>query len=232
MRIHKSLLLAAALILPAAPALAETASRVVGSDSFNFAVPTQFCVLSDSNPRDLQFINVVRRLLQGANNKLILVMVDCQRLKTYRAGDNGNIVRYAIYYTPDPYESGTLQGDNQALRKELCQDMRKQGDATLSGVKEIVAEAAKDLKANIAVNSTKYIGVIDEDSHGCYAALLIGVRGSDGKNLLMSSIVTSTVIHSKPLFFAMYNQYAGPETTQEDVARSKVVAANFDQANP
>jgi hypothetical protein len=232
MQIRKYLLSAAMLLTLPALANAETATRTVGGASFNFAVPAQFCVLSENNPRDLQFINVVKRLLQGAKNKLILLTVECERLRTFRAGENGNILRYSMYYIPDNFESSTLPGDVPALRKELCIDMRKQGDATLSGVKDIVAQAAKDLNANIAVSSTKYIGVIDEDSHGCYAALLVGVKGADGKNILMSSIVTSTVVHSKPLFFAMYNEYRGPETTQEDVGRSKVMAADLDQANP
>lgn len=231
MRVHNILLLSVALALQSFCAQAENASRNVGSSAYNFAIPAQFCVLSESNSRDLQFINVVKRLLEGANNKLILVTVDCARLKAYREGDNGNITRYAIYYIPTSLENSALPGEMQTLRQQLCQDMRKQGDATLSGVKDIVAKAAKDLNANIGINSTKYIGVVDEDSHGCYAALLIGVKGANG-NLLMSSIVTSTVIHSKPLFFAMYNEYSGPETTQEDVNRSKVVAADFDQANP
>jgi hypothetical protein len=232
MQIRKILVVAAALALQTLLVQAENVTRKVGDTEFNFAVPREFCVLEESNARDAIFINVVRTLLRGASNKLILLTVNCKRLKTWREGVAGNILRYAMYYIPDNLENSTLPGDNKKLRNELCQDMRKQGDATLAGVKDIVANAARELNANIAVNSTKYVGVVDEDDNGCYAALLIGVKGGDGKNILMSSIVTSTVIHGKPLFFAMYNQYDGPDTAKEDVDRSRIVAADFDRSNP
>ena len=126
-------------------AYAEDVERSVGGSSFNFTVPAQFCVLNESNGRDAQFIDVIKKLLQYAQNKLILLTADCDRLKAYRLGEISNITRYALYYIPDDYENNTLSGGDQELRKELCQDMRKQGDATLSGVKEIVGKAAKDL---------------------------------------------------------------------------------------
>jgi hypothetical protein len=231
MQFRKILVAAAALALQTLAVQAENATRKVGDAEFNFAVPREFCVLDESNSRDAQFINVVRTLLNGANNKLILLTVNCERLRTWRNGLNGNILRYAMYYIPDNLENSSFPGDTKKLRDDLCQDMRKQGDATLSGVKDIVAKAAKELKAKVAVTGTKYVGVVDEDAHGCYAALLINVKGS-GKPIVMSSIVTSTVVHGRPLFFAMYNEYAGPDTATQDVARSKVVAAEFDQANP
>jgi hypothetical protein len=232
MQMRKILFAAAALALQTLVVHSETAKRTVGGTDFAFAVPREFCVLSESNSRDAIFINVVSTLLKGASNRLILLTVKCDRLKTWREGVGGNILRYAMYYIPNNLETAAFPGDTQKLRKDLCQDMRKQGDATLAGVKDIVANAAKELNANIAVTGTKYVGVVDEDDHGCYAALLINVKGGDGKTIVMSSIVTSTVVHSKPLFFAIYNEYQGPEATQEDVDRSRIIAADFDRANP
>jgi hypothetical protein len=34
------------------------------------------------------------------------------------------------------------------------------------------------------------------------------------------------------MFLAVYNEYKGPETTQEDVDRSRIVLSDFDRANP
>jgi hypothetical protein len=232
MQIRQILAVAAALTLQTLLVQAENTSRKVGDAEFNFAVPREFCVLDEKNSRDAVFINVVTTLLKGAKNKLIVLTVNCERLKTWRAGENGNILRYAMYYLPENLENTTLPGETKKLREDLCQDMRKQGDATLSGVKDIVANAAQELNANIAVSSTKYIGVVDEDEHGCYAALLVGVKGADGKNIIMSSVVTSTVVRGRAMFLAVYNEYKGPETTQEDVDRSRIVLSDFDRANP
>lgn len=232
MQIRRILLAAFALALQTLLVHAENATRKVGDAEFNFAVPREYCVLDENNYRDSLFISVVKSLLQGASNKLILLTVDCDRLKTWRDGDNSNILKYAMYYIPSALENLTLPGESQSLRKGLCQDMRKQGDSTLDKAKEIVAQKAKEMSANFAINSTSYIGVVDEDEHGCYAALLVNVKDTNGKSIVISSIVTSTVIHSKPLFFAIYNKYDGPETTQEGVERSKAVAADLDKANP
>ena len=84
---------------------------------------------------------------------------------------------------------------------------------------------------NALVTTCTHGGVIDEDEHGCYAALLVGVKGGDGNNILMSSVVTSTVLRSKPIFLAIYKEYIGPETTQASVQTAKDTLAEFDRYN-
>jgi tetratricopeptide (TPR) repeat protein len=228
----KLLLASLALASQAALAHADSVVRSVGGASIDFVAPDGFCVMEDDHPRDILFINVVSRLFEGANNKLILLTVACDRRKTWRSGVDGPILNYAAYYIPNSEEYSSHDGEIQSLRKLLCEDMRKQNDGTFSTVPDIVADAAKDLKSNIAVTSTKYIGVVDEDAHGCYAAILIGVKGDDGKPLLMLSLVTSTVMHGKNLFNAIYHEYIGPETTQRTLEEAKATAAAFDARNP
>ena len=218
--------------LSAVSANADTVARWVGSATFYFVVPKGQCVLEDSNPQDAKFIHIVRTLFKGAQNTLILATAECGRRARLRNGETGNILNYAAYYTPDTDITGTVEGDTQTQRKNLCADMRKQGDATLSGVKDIVAEKAKELRAKIAVTSTSYIGVLYEDTHGCYAGLLVGVKGADNNVILMSSIVTSTVSHSKPLFLAIYDEYKGPATSTAGVEAAKATMAEFDRKNP
>jgi Caspase domain len=207
-------------------------ARSLGASNLNFVLPEGHCLLEESNANDANFINVVRTLFKGAKNTLIVATAECGTRTKLRSGSGEKVLNYAAYYTPDNLVTETAAGETAALRKSLCDDMRKQGQATLAGVKDIVAEKAKELRAKIAVTSTNYIGVIDEDDHGCYAALLIGVKGNDRKVTLMSSIVTSTVIHSKVFFMAYYSEYKGPETTERGVQASKVTAAELDQKNP
>jgi hypothetical protein len=109
--------------------------------------------------------------------------------------------------------------------------MRKDRDATLAPLKDKMADAAKELNANIAVNSTKMIGVIGEDQHACYTALLVGIRG-DNENVLMSVLFFTTVVRAKLIFSAIYHEYKGPETTQRSLQEAKSLAAVFDARNP
>ncbi|MGA7326196.1 MAG: hypothetical protein WBX25_17355 [Rhodomicrobium sp.] len=231
MKIVKALLVGFVFAGQAGLAHADSVSRNVGNARYDFAIPRGHCALDEGVTQDASFARVIRTLLKGAQNTMILASVECTRLKRFRNGDRGNILDYSTYYTPDSYVQTTLDGDNQTLRKQLCNDMRKQGQDTLAGVKDIVAKKAKELKANIGVTSTAYIGVLDEDEHGCYAALLVGVKGATGEDLLMSSIVTSTVIRKKPLFLAIYAKYTGPEVTQNGVQLAKGTAADLDRLN-
>lgn len=209
---------------------AENVVRTVGETDLNLVVPSKFCVLDQNNYRDAIFIAVVTKLLQGMN-KLILLTADCNILAKWRGGDNSPMSQYAMYYVPNSVEKLTLPGDPHSLRQGLCRDMRKQGGATLDQAKEIIAKKAQEMSANISVSGTNFIGVVDEDDHGCYAALVVNVKDAAGKNIVISSLITSTVIRSKPIFFAIYDPYVNSETTQHQVRRSKTIAADLDRAN-
>jgi Tetratricopeptide repeat len=233
MTLFRKLLLAyLALALQAALAHADSAVRSVGGSKFDFVAPEGFCILEDDHPRDILFINTVSRLFQGAENGLILLSADCERRKTWRAGVDGPILNYAVYYTPYAEQYAWHDGDRKDSRKQLCNDMRGQTDTTLADVPNIVADAAKDLKSNIAVSSTKYVGVLDEDEHGCYAGILVGVKGDKGENLVMFSLVTSTSMRGKTISSAIYHEYVGTETTQRALKEAKTTAAAFDAQNP
>jgi len=211
---------------------AAEVTRPVGGVQVNFPILNGHCLTEDSNPRDAIFINRMATLLRNAKNRLIVLSMDCGRQRTWRDGDEGNIYDYSSYYIPVVHETPTLKGNKAALRKSLCDSMRKQGDATLAPVKDMVANAAEELNSNVAVNSTKMIGVVGEDQHACYSALLIGVRTADNQNILMSAFITATVVRGKPIFSAIYHEYKGPETTQRSLEEAKSLAAVFDARNP
>jgi hypothetical protein len=231
MSLNKLLFLCFAVLLPVASAQADSVTRSLGGKELDFVIPGGHCLLEDSNSYDAKFINVIRTLFKGANNTLIAATAECGARARLRNGYTGRILDYAAYYTPDNLVSETFDSDIKALRKSLCDDMRQQGQSSLADVKDIVAAKAKELRAKIAVTSTNYIGVLDEDDHGCYAALLVGVKGSDNSPILMSSIVTSTAVATKVFFLAYYAEYKGPETTTAGVRASKRVIEELDRKN-
>src|ERR1700688_65728 len=94
------LLVPLALALQVILAHAESVVRTVGGTHFDLVVPAGFCVLSQDNTRDAIFINRVSTLLRNTGNNLILLMVECVRLKTWRAGVEGDILNYFDYYMP------------------------------------------------------------------------------------------------------------------------------------
>jgi hypothetical protein len=226
------LAVALATILPGAAAYADSVSRSVGGIQFDLAVPKGHCVLEETNSQDAKFIDSLSMLFKGASKTLIVATVKCDGRAKLRAGNAARLSDYAAYYVPDIWLNSTLNGKKSDLRKQLCNEMRKQGQKVLSDAKGVVAKAAKELNTNMLVTSTKLIGVLGEDDHGCYAGLLIGAKDAGGKVILTSSIVTSTVIHSKGLFLAYYDEYVSPETTQRGLQSSQAIAADLDRKNP
>jgi hypothetical protein len=210
---------------------AAEVTRPVGGVQVNFPILNGHCLTENSNAHDAIFINRMATLLRNAKNRLIVLSMDCGRQRTWRDGDEGNIYDYSSYYIPETYETKTLEGNKVAIRKALCNDMRKQGDATLAPIKDMVANAEKELKDNISVSSTKMIGVVGEDQHACYSALLVGVH-TPTDNILMSALIIATVVRGKPIFSAIYHEYKGPETTQKSLEEAKSLAAVFDARNP
>jgi hypothetical protein len=210
---------------------AAEVTRPVGGVKVTFPILDGHCLTEDSNPRDAIFINRMSTLLRNANSRLIVLSMDCDRQRTWRNGDEGNIYDYSSYYIPMAHETQTLKGSKGTLRKGLCNSMRKQGDATLA-IKDSVAKAAEELNTNAAVNSTKMIGVVGEDQHACYSVLLVGVRTADNENIVMSAFIIATVVRGKPIFSAIYHEYKGPETTRGSLEEAKSLAAVFDARNP
>jgi hypothetical protein len=203
MRLRALFLVPLALALQIASARSESVVRTVGGVDFNLTVPNNYCALGEEDKRDAVFINAMSTLLRNSGNRLILVMMECEHLKTWRAGVNGPVLDYVTYYIPIANEAATLPGDPQSFRKAICDSLRKQGDfsAALDKAKESVAQSAKELQANIAINNSRFIGVLDEDEHGCYAGLLVGVKGEQ-TSVVLSAVVMSTVIHAKPLLIS------------------------------
>jgi hypothetical protein len=207
-------------------------ARSVGATQLKFPIPLGQCLAEESNARDDLFIRRLDTLLRNSGNTLYVVAIECSRQETWRKGVDGNVVDYSTYYVPNQSVNPVMEGDKSALRKELCGDMRKQGDATLAPAKDMVAKSAKELNTNMALNSTKFIGVVAEDAHACYLALLVGVRGADERNLLLLVLISSTVVRGKPIFSAIYHQYHGPETTERGLQEAKGLMAQLDESNP
>ena len=116
------------LVGSAAFSHAAEVTRPVGGVQVNFPIPNGYCLAEDSNARDAVFINRMATLLRNAKSRLIVLSMDCDRQRTWRDGDEGNIYDYSSYYIPVVQETSTLKGNKVALRKGLCNTMRKAGD--------------------------------------------------------------------------------------------------------
>jgi hypothetical protein len=231
MRLFKIVQLACgALLCCSASAYAEITAHAVNGRNFRFPVPVGFCTLNPNNSNEAAFAKQITTLMGNAGNTVAEIAADCQELIKFRSG-SANLWNFMIYYYPSATEKQILEGDPQPHRHALCDDMRNQTDATVSDVPDIVAKTARELKMNSATDAPKYLGVLAEDSHGCYSALLQNVRKGNETHQVQSNIL-ATVVHGKTFYLTMASQYKSAAESEKSLVFEKAIAADFDANNP
>lgn len=204
----------------------------MGGTSFNLVVPQGYCEPNRSNSGERVFADYIDKAMENSKSRVMRTIARCTELQARRANSSANIFDYIVYYFPQSVENTTLQGNRQANRKDVCDDLRHQTDDAVKDVPDIVEKTAREMRVQTAVKSIQYLGVLDEDSHGCYAALLS--RNADGKGnvYVMYVMVVRTVIHGKDLWAAVYSQYGSGAANSATLQLAKTTAAQLDQKNP
>jgi hypothetical protein len=216
---------------PAAGRTQNLTGTMAGT-TFNLVVPNGFCVTDPANSEDRAFVNYILKALENAQNKFITVVADCRQLQAHRAVTSKPIYDYMTYYFPTASENVNLSGDLQANRKQLCDELRQQTDAALADVPRLVEKTAREMKTSSSVSSTKYLGVLAADPHGCYAGLLVGAGDGKGNVTLIYVIIIRTVIHGKDLWMAAYSKYGTNEDQTRVLQLAQTTAAALDAKNP
>ena len=231
MRLFKLVQFACALLCCSASAYAaEITEHAVNGRNFKFPVPAGFCALNPGNSRDAEFAKQITALMGNTGNTVVEIVVNCQELTAFRS-TTANLWTWMIYYYPSSTEKQILDGDPQPHRHALCDDLRKQTDATVKDAPDIVAKVARELKTKMATDAPKYLGVLSEDSHGCYAGLLQNVTKGSETNQVLSNVL-GTVVHGKTFYVTATSKYKGQAESAKSLAFEKAVAADFDADNP
>lgn len=216
------------------PGRAQNLTGQMGQTSFNFFVPQGYCEpnRSSSSSGERVFADYINKAMENAGSKVMRIVASCDELQARRANSSANIFDYVVYYFPRSVENTTLNGDRTDNRKAECDDLRGQTDEAIKDVPDIVERTARDMKVKTAVKSIQYLGVLDEDPHGCYAALLSRNVDSKGNIYVVYVIVVRTVIHRKDLWIGVYSQYGSGAANTATLELAKRTAAQLDQKNP
>jgi len=83
--------------------------------------------------------------------------VDCQELTEFRSAST-HLWSWLIYYYPSSTEKEILDGDPQPRRHAVCEALRKETDASVKDVPDIVAKSARELKVKLTTDVPKYLG--------------------------------------------------------------------------
>jgi len=224
---HLLLALTALVLCPAVGWCQSTIYQINGK-SFDLPTPTGFCLPDAKNSNDALFIKAKTALMANYGYTVAKIAARCDELK--RRDNPVDLIIY--YYYPDSTENQPpAQGSIQSQRKTICDDMRKETDASLSNVPDKVAETAKELHVNLSVSKVKSLGLLAEDSHACYSGILVTTKNAAGPYIANVDYF-GTVIHGKKIWASLYSKYQNPSESQKSLLLLESIAADLEAKNP
>jgi hypothetical protein len=214
------------------PGRAQDLTGKMGEASFNLAIPQAYCVPERASTGERVFVDYITKAMENAGSKVMRIAASCAELKARHDNSASNIFDYVVYYFPRSVENTTLKGDRAANRKAECDDLRQQTDAAIKDVPEISERTAREMKVKGSIKNIQYLGVLDEDSHGCYGGLLSRNADAKGNIYVVYVVVLRTVLHGKDLWVGVYSQYGSGAANLRTLQLAKTTAAQLDQKNP
>jgi len=206
-----------------------TAKEVqIGGVPIVLTAPAGYCELKDSESVDRELLEYLSESNRGQNS-VLGAYADCSQLNLLRRGETGFLNDFALYMSP------TIAEDVMAAPRhlaQLCETMRADGTGSDAELALRVNKRLKDVVEGIKVGELQSLGVVDEDSVGCYSAQVskYSVEGlGDAPTLL--AISASTIVQQKLLNYYLYGPY-GDTALPTMLAQHKENVAAVRAANP
>lgn len=200
-------IIAAALLSPLSPAIAEAVS-VAGQDVV-LAAPKGSCVLDRAEPSDRGIIAMLEARNAGKND-VLMVFGDCKSIARARRGEGTALVDGHVLA---PYNNGAPRVFETQTRAEAIQEVA----AVLPKLPwQQIARTAEELWKSegqtLPANSLKPLGVLHIDPDGVYFGVMISAPDPNGRQQTVSGVVGVTLVNKVLLSINLYRAYAGQAT--------------------
>ena len=185
---------------------AATVSVNVGGRQITLVIDPDQCELDRNNPSDTRVYDLVERGLAG-RNQLLMAAADCEQIPSWRSGSRPTLDDFTQVQVNLALRERELTGREAATSKEICTELRKQGDAIVNGpdVTE-VRNRFNTLTDTVKLNATTFIGVVHEDDQACYASLVQKVRTEQGRDKLILSVFAHVVLRGRLLYIYRFTE--------------------------
>ena len=207
----------------AAPAFT---AKVGSNTTLNLPVPKGFCELSNSDPSEKRMLTILGKNAELNGNTILTISADCKQLAAWDAAKRKLLDDLANYQV-----SSKLIDKPPEPIHSTCEVLRSQGDQL---TKEQTAEKQKNLATlskELAINSEKFAGVLDEDANACYAAFLQKIHTEIGTDRVTMTILVITAVKQQTVFFYRQGLYADSDPSDKLLAHAKETVAALYAAN-
>jgi hypothetical protein len=194
------------VMLTSMPADAATVSVTVGGRPITLVIDQDQCELDRKHPSDSRVYDLVERGLAG-QNQLLMAAADCQQIPPWRAGTRPTLDDFTQVQVHLALRERELGGREAATSREICAELRKQGDAIVNGP-EVTATRNRfnSVTGSVQLNASTFIGVVHEDDKACYASLVQKVRTEQGRDKLILSVFAHVVVRGRLLYIYRFTE--------------------------
>jgi hypothetical protein len=205
------LLAATVLIVPdlamaqrAAPAATNTVIDI-GGRKVNLVIGPGDCALQRSNAKDGLIYRQMDTILAGQND-MLLQTTKCTTLEAWRAGTRDSFGEYTQAQTLLASKGQDLSGKEAAVIEQVCQATKQaQGTDVITKIDQDIASRLKGAATGITPDPMILLGVLGQDSNGCYTGMIITGKRADGKPLRKLCIFATTILNGRLVYLYHYS---------------------------
>jgi hypothetical protein len=161
--------------------------------SIRLVVPAGHCALDQNQEIDRQVLDLTARAI--GQNDLLLYTTDCRSLTDMRARRLNVLADFSQVQITKALRTVDLAGQETRSIQQVCNELRTNNDLA-KRVDQEIKDRIRDLQQNIAINETRSLGVLGEDSTACYSGALITVSDTNGTRLVIG-IYAITVLNGR-----------------------------------
>ena len=209
---------ALAVAVSAFPVIAKEVK--IGPASINLTAPPGFCVLTEDNPSNSRVISMTRTMVEGVGNELLAMFANCQQLDDWRAGTRKLLDDFVQYQTQKRFKDAPPLPVAETI-KEACAAMRAEGEKILANMLPDVKARVTEVSRTLKVNDMTFLGVLDEDGTGCYAAMLQKFATEAGTDKTQVTVFTTAIIKGKVVYYYLFAPFESPDTVPAMLAAQK-----------
>lgn len=218
-----------AALLPALAAHAQSHVASVGGRNVQLVMPEKHCALDRANASDARVIALVERLLAG-QNVLHLSTTDCDALRKWR-GTTKTLSEYTQVQSLIALKDQDFQGKEKSIIQQICAIATQQGGALTAQVEKDMQQRIEAGKEKIKLEAAHFLGVLGEDDHGCYVAMLIRGTTETGAPKAQLCIFANVVLQGKLFYLYRYSDSVDTKTVQRLFEDRKAAAKAHVDAN-
>jgi hypothetical protein len=191
----------------------------IGDRQIRILLPAGHCPLDRNTPSDKKIFDNIETTSGGAN-RVYQLSTSCTELNAWRTGLQPLLTDYVMVGSVVAEASMDFRGRETQKTGSLCAVGRTQGGQITEAAYETVLKNASD-KAKY--QGMAFLGVLGEDTNGCYVGSLITILSPVGPKL-QAFVFSALVLNGRTVDLYHYSDKTGPADIARLLSASKAAA--------